>query len=257
MFRLILLLPVSPSVALAQTGGPDSGGYFYGPAPFDFVDLASTGTALTPDENVAITLPWAFPWYGADYIEATVGLHGGLRFGAGDIDDSPACLPDAGDAPDIAAYWADIALDGGEVYSFHDPVVDRFIVSWEGVEVGFGGAGDFQLQLFPDGRVELHWSDLDWSGTATTTTRRSTPGRPSSATASTGTATARRRTSTTTWTATAPPPATATATTPSATSTPTSPRPARPPASTAWTTTATGTWTPRTRTAPTSRCPPA
>ena len=161
-----LLVPVT---ALAQTGGPDAFGYLYGPAVFDFVDLAATGgtpLGLADDGAANVTLPWNFNFYGVDYPGVRVGGNGGIRFDLGGavtlVND---CLPSTSTgAPDVAALWEDLnPANGGEVYVWHDSSANRFIISWEGVP-RYSAIGDawFQIQLYATGEIEIHWDDTDF-----------------------------------------------------------------------------------------------
>ncbi len=128
-----------PVPASAQSGGPDAFGYEFSPASFDFVALdlvGGTPLGLGDDEEADVTLPWAFPFYGVDYSEITVSANGGVRFGAGgEVAYANTCLPDNGSTTvDIAVFWDDLnPAEGGEVRTWYDSSLDRFIVSWEAV----------------------------------------------------------------------------------------------------------------------------
>ena len=173
-FCLALLLP---SVASAQLGGPNAAGYTYDVTPLDYVEPPTTEVplALTDDAEIAVTLPWAFPWYGVDYTTITVGANGGIQFVGTDVSNSNNCMGVGGsDAPAIAVYWDDLnpsniipPLPGFPmpgVYGWHDTAADRFIVSWNQIPHYSSffpiGGGTIQAQLYPDGSLELHFESL-------------------------------------------------------------------------------------------------
>jgi hypothetical protein len=83
MRTLVLLLLVLPSVAFAQTGGPDTYGYTYGPTSYDWVDVEALGgdsVNISGDSSTTVPLPWDFTFYGRVYDEVYVDADGGLRF---------------------------------------------------------------------------------------------------------------------------------------------------------------------------------
>jgi hypothetical protein len=178
--RAIALLLLVPGLAAAQSGGPDPFGYTYGPVALDWVPLAAEPTATAwgvgDDWEVEVTLPWTFPFYDSDLTFAVAGSNGGLIFGEDDIDFGNACIPSsASGSPDIAVFWDDLdPSSGGDLYSWHDPVADRVIVSWEDVP-HFGGTNpaSFQVHLWSDGTIDMHWLDVefgdnnDFGGSAT------------------------------------------------------------------------------------------
>ena len=155
---LVLLLPD------AHADGPDASGNFWAATANDYVPLAAVGTPVplaTGTNQANVTLPFAFPWYGVSYSTVSVSVRGGVRFtSGGSIPSSNGCLPQTGDAPDIAVFWDNLSLGSGAVRTWSDGPGGRFIIGWEGVASSQGGSGSFQIQLYPSGIVELHYLDV-------------------------------------------------------------------------------------------------
>ena len=152
---------------------PDAGGYAWAEAEYDFVPLAGgLGVDLgmaTASAGAPLSLPWPITFYGAPFTDVVAQENGAMSFGTCGVgvDASNSCLPAAEpncNSPDLAVLWDNVVLSpsSGAVWSWHDTVGDRFIVSWEDVPLAIGGEGSFQVHLFADGRAEYHYSDLDF-----------------------------------------------------------------------------------------------
>ena len=163
----LFCLCASSGLVQAQTGGPDAFGYVYGPTAYDYIDISESGAshALGDDGEVTVNLPWDFDFYGTAYNELRIGTNGGVSFNpSGNINFSNQCLP-WGTGPDISVSWDDSNLTGSAagIYSYHDTVNDRFIVSWQDLpHYSNTGAASFQLHLVPPNQISMHWADLDY-----------------------------------------------------------------------------------------------
>jgi len=141
--------------------------------------LAGGFGVLGDDEEVQVTLPWTFPYYGVNYSSLWAVDNGGVRFDSGDIVYTNECLPTQDPfgfgftGADIAVYWDDMDVSsGGGVHAWQDVAGGRFIVSWENVPM-YGSftvtdGGTFQLHLYPSGNIEVHFLDLDFDGAGVT-----------------------------------------------------------------------------------------
>jgi subtilisin-like proprotein convertase family protein len=165
-----------PAAAQTNTFGYDllsAGPLDYVVPPATEVPLPGANGAMVDDEVVAVTLPWAFPYYGVDYTTIYVADNGAIRMDLGDVTYLNGCLPTIGffsfDGPDIAVYWTDLNIAaGGGIYAWEDVAGSRFIISWENIAV-FGAAtpsdgGTFQIHIDPTGNIEAHYLDLDFDG---------------------------------------------------------------------------------------------
>jgi hypothetical protein len=164
---LLLLSLLAPASALAA-GGPDSFGYEWDTATYDWVDLSSgPGTLISglsfDDAEATVSLPFTFSYYGNAYTSVRVADNGALSFNtAASITYSNACLPTSTGTtyPDLAVYWDDL-ISSNKVYSYNDTAGGRFIISWEDVaHYSGGGAASFQVHLYPSGLIEYHFADV-------------------------------------------------------------------------------------------------
>jgi len=152
-----------PAPAHAQT--TNTFGYTMEAGTYDYVAPPSgtPGLGLSDDGQTTVTLPWSFPYYGVSYPSVEVQANGGINFASGVLLSTlSSCLPDAF-ASDIHVFWDDLDPTlGGDIYAWHDTAADRFVVSWEQITPYFGFAdGTWQIQLYPNGAIELHWLDTD------------------------------------------------------------------------------------------------
>ena len=164
---LLLSALLAPASALAQ-GGPDSFGYEWDVATYDWVDLSSGPGSLisglnTDDAEATVSLPFTFSYYGNAYTSVRVADNGGLSFNtSASISYTNACYPTSTSSsyPDLAVYWDDL-VSSNKVYSYNDTAGGRFIISWEDV-AHFSGAGaaSFQVHLYPSGLIEYHYADV-------------------------------------------------------------------------------------------------
>ncbi|MCO4770919.1 MAG: hypothetical protein KDA24_12875 [Deltaproteobacteria bacterium] len=145
-------------------------------ATYDFVVLdgsavvAGTPLTLTDSDAVNVTLPFPFTYYGVTYSDVRVGMNGAISF------DTTTDIPDQNLEPydtdtanvvDVGVYWDDLlAGSGGGVYTYDDSVANgRFIISWEDVERAGAtttSTGSFQVQLYDDSRIQVHFADTDF-----------------------------------------------------------------------------------------------
>ena len=181
LLRIVLFSAfLLPSVAFAQLGGPNAFGYIYDAVPLDYVPVPATATLLGDplfgfgdDDEVMVSLPWDFEFYGVDYPAIWVSDNGGIRFSAGDVGWTNSCLPATTGAPAIAPLWGDMdpttaAVLGGGIYVWEDAANGRFIVAWDNLaDYVFAFPPptpdpiSFQAHLYDDGAIEFHYLDLD------------------------------------------------------------------------------------------------
>ncbi len=168
-----------PPAALADSGGPDAFGYTFldsdsgGPQGDYEVGQFAERLSISDDGSVAVNFEpgFHFPFYGADFSSITVHNNGGLTFsGSGDLSYEHSCPVSGLGRPTILAWWGDLAasVDGipGVYVSTAGPVGGRYVlIEWyQMVPYDHIDAVTFEVKLFSaDGRVELHYDDVDTS----------------------------------------------------------------------------------------------
>jgi uncharacterized protein (TIGR03437 family) len=132
---------------------------------------AENGTlvsGLKDDDTAVMTLPFPFPFWGRSYSSIFVNSDGNLTFDAGDLAVTNRSLGRfTSGQPRIAALFRDLdpskALNGVRVTSD----ANRFVVSWIDVpeyqDFGTGALQTFQVRLYPDGKIELAYSEIETS----------------------------------------------------------------------------------------------
>lgn len=170
----------------ALTGsGSNTHGYRLGTIESRFqplVELPNTTDIVLGDDGIA-TVPFpgkfTFPYFGTNYTSMRVGANGGIRFTAGSVAPSNGTLPTAATtAPHIAVFWDDLnPAAGGRVLMHRDG--PKVVVSWEGVPHKQGSTSNpvsFQVALWQDGRIEMHYADALVGATALDNGRSATMG---------------------------------------------------------------------------------
>jgi hypothetical protein len=166
-----------PGIGPRDQGGPDAFGYSWidsnepGGPSYSWTDISAAGQELTEltgtwDGNTAITLPFAFEFYGQTYTQATVSVNGWMNFdmydGAG-WSNQP--IPTSDDPSNfIAPFWDDLDMrQQGAVYAYHDAGAGTFTLQWTDVEKSFeaGSSLTFQLVLSNSGTILFQYADLD------------------------------------------------------------------------------------------------
>jgi len=117
-------------------------------APYAFVDVSASGTALTlsDDGASAISMPFPFAFYGATSSDLCVGNNGGLYFGVSSCTAFPynnTALPSNGlNKPAILPYWDDLMANGTVYYASVGSAPNRqFVVEYQNKFV-YGDSGN-------------------------------------------------------------------------------------------------------------------
>lgn len=155
----IIFTPSAPSTARYAVSR--------GEASFD-ADAAARGTlmaGLGDDESRELSIPFAFPFFGASYRSVFINSDGNLSFGSGDanITDRSLGRTLAGQ-PRIAPLFTDLdpsaARAGNGVKVLAEAA--RLVVTWAATPLwqstGVGPEQTFQVRLYPDGRIEFAYS---------------------------------------------------------------------------------------------------
>jgi len=145
----VLLGMLATAVTGAATRGPDAGGYVATDAAVDsFIDLPQTGAAAilagTDDGVVALSLPFAFQFYGHGYSTVCVSTNGALYL-VGDVSSCAgisdfantdlATTATPNDLPAVLPFWSDLSFEAagaGAVFYQTTGVAGsrKFVVQW-------------------------------------------------------------------------------------------------------------------------------
>jgi len=199
-------IPVGLVTVSDPLGPCDYGYYIYGMedtdyehAPvYDWLEIApqlggdGVNTGLSADwgnnQNVMnMGLPFTFRFYGIDYDQISICANGWISFGVTEQATwRNFMLPGPlGPNPIVAAFWDNLNLSGGGVYTYHDEDEDIFIIQWHNATVPGNHQQTFQIILYnpeleptiDDGFVKIQYKTInnvnngtaygDWSNFAT------------------------------------------------------------------------------------------
>lgn len=138
---------------------PNGGGYDVVRDRYGFREPLGTPLELTDDDSRAVTLPFAFPFYGQTHTQLFVNSDGNLTFGVADVASTERSVSRLlTGAPRIAPFFADLdPAVGGRVVTAGD--AGRFSVTWCGVPAfGATAVATAQVTIFPDGAIEIQVS---------------------------------------------------------------------------------------------------
>ncbi len=151
--------------------GPDNHGYWcydvgdleYELAPaYDWIEIApqyggeGVNTGLNSDfdnmqTNIVMELPFRFRFYGVEYDVITICANGWISFGETEQTTQrnwklPGPL---GPSPIVAAFWDNLSLSEGGVYTKYDEINSKFIIQWQNARNVIRNAEEtFQIILY-------------------------------------------------------------------------------------------------------------
>ena len=166
-----LLLPIG-TPGMDDPTGPDAGGYFcydsedlaYALAPdYNWIEIVPgmgsyTGTLVPLTDNgnnqediVTVNLPFDFGFYGEDYNQVSICSNGYIALGASEVAlfrNYPMPGP-LGPNPMIAAFWDDLVMGSGDVYTYANVAEHTFIITYNNMQNAFSGDLEkFQIILY-------------------------------------------------------------------------------------------------------------
>ena len=177
----------APAASLLRTGGPDDAGYSFtdssepGGPTFSWIDIsagsATPGTAVTIsslDDGVssAVTLPFAFRFYGVNYSSVRVGSNGNLQFGTTTSTTAANVTMPNTATPNqmIAAYWDDLIFtttrSAAASIRTRNMGDGRFVISWISGQHYYPSSGNtssisFQAILYDTGDIRLQYNTIN------------------------------------------------------------------------------------------------
>ena len=146
------------SLTFTPDGSPDFYRATIGPAsafPVDPVGGTVVDLGLNGSREIALTGSRTIPLFGVNYAQFFIGSSGYITFAGPDYEYTPS-LDFHFSQPRIAALFFDLDPTGGNVS--YKQLTDRVVVTYRNVpQFDAGGANNFQIEMFFDGRIRLTW----------------------------------------------------------------------------------------------------
>ena len=166
-----LLLPIG-TPGVDDPTGPDAGGYFcyddqdlaYALAPsYDWIEIVPglgtlNGTLVPLNDNaeneediVTLNLPFGFGFYGEDYNQISICSNGYIALGASEsaLYRNYSVPGPLGPSPMIAAFWDDLVMGNGDVYTYSNVAEHTFIIEYHNMQNAYSGDLEkFQIILY-------------------------------------------------------------------------------------------------------------
>ncbi|PYJ03507.1 MAG: hypothetical protein DME25_12055 [Verrucomicrobia bacterium] len=173
---------VYPGATNPSSFTPPSGGASY-------VIMRTNGASIVPgstdtgnhgdDVTTAITLPFAYTFYGQTFSNASVSANGNLQFSSADGDFVNVCLPSSGFNNAIFPFWTDLETDGnlGPAQGIYTSVSGSgpnriFNIEWRASYFDSSKNGspvNFEIRLYEgQSRFDLVYGTLNGTGTDAT-----------------------------------------------------------------------------------------
>ena len=166
-----ILMPIG-TPGMDDPTGPDAGGYFcydnqdlaYALAPhYDWIEIVPglgtlNGTLVPLNDNaenqediVTVNLPFGFGFYGEDYSQISICSNGYIALGASQsaLYRNYTVPGPMGPSPMIAAFWDDLVMGSGDVYTYSNVAEHTFIIEYHNMENAFSGSLEkFEIILY-------------------------------------------------------------------------------------------------------------
>jgi predicted small secreted protein len=127
----------------------------------NFRSTLGNRVTLTDDDSASVNIPFSFPFYGTGQTAAFVNSDGNITFGEADSTSTERNVARLVTGPPrVAPFFADLDPTTGVGKIFVNAASDGYTVTWCSVR-GFDSNSTVTTQatLFPDGSVELKYSD--------------------------------------------------------------------------------------------------
>jgi len=153
--------PLGPCAYGYYMYGMEDTGYEFAPA-YDWIEIApseggsGTDTGLQSDWNhiqgiYETDLPFTFTFYGVDYDQVNISANGWISFGSTEnaMHMNYRLPGPLAPKPVVAAFWDNLSLAAGGVYTFYDQDQDIFIIQWQNALNAFESYPEtFQIILY-------------------------------------------------------------------------------------------------------------
>jgi hypothetical protein len=147
---------------------PSGGGYSLSKIDATFRTPLGSRVTLGDDDSAQMTVPFAFPFYGAGQTNAFVNSDGNITFGQGDNNSTDRSLGRMlSGPPRVSPFFADLDPTQGTGKVFVNAASDHFSVTWCQVH-GYASTQTVTVQatLLPDGSVEVKFDSSTTLGDA-------------------------------------------------------------------------------------------
>ncbi len=116
--------------------------------------------SLSDDSFAAVSLDFAFPFFGTRYNEMFVGSNGFITFGSGDSNFTESVSSFLNSQPRIAGFWDDLNPGAGGIVDATGDA-NSMVVSFTGVPEFFAdGANTFSITLFSSGNIDFTFGSM-------------------------------------------------------------------------------------------------
>lgn len=116
--------------------------------------------SLGDDTFAAVSLDFAFPFFGTSYNQMFVGSNGFITFGSGDTTIVESVSKFLNKQPRIAGFWDDLNPGAGGIVDATGDA-NSMVVSFTGVPEFFNtGANTFSVTLFSNGNIDLTFGSM-------------------------------------------------------------------------------------------------
>lgn len=116
--------------------------------------------SLGDDTFAAVSLDFAFPFFGTSYNQMFVGSNGFITFGSGDTTIVESVSEFLNKQPRIAGFWDDLNPGAGGIVDATGDA-NSMVVSFTGVPEFFNtGANTFSVTLFSNGNIDLTFGSM-------------------------------------------------------------------------------------------------
>ncbi|HUP69440.1 MAG TPA: RHS repeat-associated core domain-containing protein [Acidimicrobiales bacterium] len=169
--------PAPPPPSPCEVSGPDAGGYACNTVAFSWADTTGAATVGLGDDTLsaAISMPFAFSWYGQAKTSVFISSNGLLCFAtSGCTSYTPPPPPNPGTPNDLmACFWEDLnpGVGGTVKYKTTGSAPNRaLVVEFNAVpHYSTGGANTFQLQLKENGEAACMYQSVATDGDSSPT----------------------------------------------------------------------------------------
>ena len=157
------IIPTEETLAEPNAiGDSDDYGYTLSSTSYAWIDATggtNTGINSYDDITAAISLPFAFPFYENSYSQLYITGAGYITFDEINWVDSSLEIPDESEPNNfISALTKSHSYSGSAVY--YRNFGTHFVIQWNNVKDGNGGAYTFEAVLYPTGNIKFQYKTL-------------------------------------------------------------------------------------------------